>query len=224
MSSRKLHSDDYNQECSVLAQYLLGKILVRKLENGKILKGMIVETEAYLGGDDKASHSYNGKVTERNKPMYAAPGTSYVYAIYGMYYCINISAQGAGAAVLLRALKPLENLEEMRSNRITNKNNPKTLKEVDLCNGPSKLCISFNITKELNNIFMPESDILWVEEPHLSDWTPIIKTTRIGIEKCGAEWAAQKLRYYVFKCPYVSKRDKKSEKDFTILQDPDASL
>uniref|UniRef100_A0A0A9Z4S5 DNA-3-methyladenine glycosylase n=1 Tax=Lygus hesperus TaxID=30085 RepID=A0A0A9Z4S5_LYGHE len=217
---RKLQSEDYNQECSVLAQYLLGKILARKLKNGKILKGIIVETEAYLGGDDKASHSFNGKMTERNKPMFAAPGTSYVYTIYGMYHCVNISAQGAGAAVLLRALEPLENLEEMRLSRMSIKNNPKFLKDVDICNGPSKLCISFNITKELNNLFMPESEVLWVEErlPHFEECTPIIKSTRIGIERCGTEWATKKLRYYVFKCPHVSKRDKKSEKDFETLQ------
>lgn len=73
---------------------ILGKVLVRRLENGTILKGRIVETEGYLGAVDKASHSYQNKVTPRNVPMYMSPGTIYVYMTYGMYYCFNISSQG----------------------------------------------------------------------------------------------------------------------------------
>ena len=71
-----------------------GKILVRCLENGTILKGRIVETEGYLGVIDKASHTYQNKVTPRNIPMYMPPGTIYVYMTYGMYHCFNISSQG----------------------------------------------------------------------------------------------------------------------------------
>lgn len=72
----------------------IGKILVRYLENGTILKGRIVETEGYLGTIDKASHSYQNKVTPRNLPMYMPPGTIYIYMTYGMYHCFNISSQG----------------------------------------------------------------------------------------------------------------------------------
>lgn len=77
-----------------LMEKLTGKVLVRKLENGTILKGRIVETESYLGVEDKASHTYKGKVTPRNIPMYMPPGTIYVYFTYGMYHCFNISSQG----------------------------------------------------------------------------------------------------------------------------------
>lgn len=72
----------------------LGKILVRCLDNGTVLKGRIVETESYLGTVDKASHTYQNKVTPRNMPMYMPPGTIYVYMTYGMYHCFNISSQG----------------------------------------------------------------------------------------------------------------------------------
>ena len=74
--------------------FFLGKILVRKLENGTILKGKIVETESYLGTIDKASHTYEYKVSARNLPMYMLPGTIYVYFTYGMYHCFNLSCQG----------------------------------------------------------------------------------------------------------------------------------
>lgn len=84
----------YDVPCEQLARALLGKMLVRRLENGHILKGRIVETECYLGGEDKASHSFGGKMTERNAPMFMKPGTAYVYFTYGMYFCFNISSQG----------------------------------------------------------------------------------------------------------------------------------
>ena len=84
----------YDVSCIELAKGILGKILVRRLNDGTILKGRIVETECYLGGEDKASHSYNGRLTERSKPMYMKPGTIYVYLTYGLYHCFNISSQG----------------------------------------------------------------------------------------------------------------------------------
>jgi hypothetical protein len=84
----------YDVPCEDLAKGLLGKILVRRLNDGTVLKGRIVETECYLGGEDRASHSYKGRITERSKPMYMKPGTTYVYITYGMYHCFNISSQG----------------------------------------------------------------------------------------------------------------------------------
>ncbi|BES89843.1 N-methylpurine-DNA glycosylase [Nesidiocoris tenuis] len=217
--ARKFESADFDEECTALAQYLLGKVLVRKSSDGQLLKGVIVETEAYLGGEDKASHSYNGKITARNRPMYEPPGTSYVYAIYGMYHCMNISSRGAGSAVLIRALEPMENVESMLKNRMAsarskNKSSEKNarIREEDLCRGPSKLCMSFDITKKLNNIFMPASAELWVEHPVLPSSFVIVQCPRIGIDKCGAEWASKNLRFYIFGNECVSKRDKNCEK------------
>jgi hypothetical protein len=90
----RLRDSFYNVPCEDLAKGLLGKVLVRRLSDGTLIKGRIVETECYLGGEDKASHSYNGRITERSKPMYMKPGTAYVYITYGMYHCFNISSQG----------------------------------------------------------------------------------------------------------------------------------
>ena len=94
LSANRLSSDWFDRPCVTLAQCLLGMKLVRISEMGERMSGVIVETEAYLGGEDKASHSYNGKRTDRIKAMYMAPGTAYVYNIYGIYTCINISSQG----------------------------------------------------------------------------------------------------------------------------------
>lgn len=91
--SNRLPLSFFNSPCEELAQNLLGKVLVRYLENGTILKGRIVETEGYLGVIDKASHTYQNKITPRNIPMYMLPGTIYVYMTYGMYHCFNISSQ-----------------------------------------------------------------------------------------------------------------------------------
>lgn len=84
---------DFCKPCSDLAKYLLGKTIVRCVNN-EVITGKIVETESYPGGDDKCSHSFNYKQTARNKAMFMSPGTLYVYMTYGMYFCMNISSEG----------------------------------------------------------------------------------------------------------------------------------
>lgn len=90
----RLGAEFYNQPCEEMAKSLLGKILVRRLDDDVVVRGRIVETESYPGAEDVASHSFNGKVTPRNEPMFMKPGTVYVYLTYGMYHCFNISSQG----------------------------------------------------------------------------------------------------------------------------------
>ncbi|CAG0880565.1 unnamed protein product [Darwinula stevensoni] len=215
--ANKLLGDFYNQACMDLAKALLGKVLVRKLGD-QVLKGKIVETECYLGGDDKASHSYNGKRTERNAPMFMKPGTSYVYRIYGMYNCFNISSTenrgfheqsgldefyliGDGAAVLIRSLEPLEGQETMQQLR-EKKRKPesirKKLKDFELCNGPSKLCISMNLEKTTcNGQDLANWPALWIEDSENVREDCIVACKRIGIDSCGPEWADKPLRFYI---------------------------
>ena len=95
VSLTKLDRDFYDQPTEDLARKLLGKLLYRVLDDGEVLCGRIVETEGYLGELDKACHAYGGKRTARTEPMYMAPGTAYVYIIYGMYHCLNISSPGS---------------------------------------------------------------------------------------------------------------------------------
>lgn len=90
----RLGAEFYNQPCEEMAKSLLGKILVRRLDDNVVVRGRIVETESYPGCQDVASHSFNGKVTPRNEPMFMKPGTAYVYLTYGMYHCFNISSKG----------------------------------------------------------------------------------------------------------------------------------
>lgn len=94
-NAKQLTRDFYNKSSVELSKELLGKVLVRKLPGGEILKGTIVETEAYPGTNvDEASASYNGKITDKNQAMFMDPGTAYVYLTYGMYHCLNISSKG----------------------------------------------------------------------------------------------------------------------------------
>ncbi|XP_014226303.1 uncharacterized protein LOC106652073 [Trichogramma pretiosum] len=218
ISSCRLPYSFYNVPCQILAKNLLGKVLVRKLENGAILKGKIVETEGYLGLEDKASHTYQGKVTPRNIPMYMAPGTIYVYFTYGMYHCFNISSQEEGSAVLIRALEPLEGIELMREHRSckpyakVQKKLSKELKEHELCNGPSKVCMAMKLEKKHSKYSLCDWKELWIEEdPTQEEVKKIIECKRIGIDKVGQEWADKPLRYYIYDHKCVSKKDKLAE-------------
>ena len=177
-------------------------MLVRQLPSGALCRGRIVETEAYLGGEDKAAHSYNGKRTERNMATFMQPGTAYVYSIYGMHCCFNISSNGEGAAVLVRALEPLQGAENMRERRKAAK------KDKDLCSGPAKLCQAMGIDKSCNKVDLVSCDSLWVE-PRATT-TPIndvdiVRSVRIGVDYA-EEWAKKPLRFYIKGNPCVSKK------------------
>ena len=161
-----------------------------------------METEAYLGGEDRAAHSHGGKRTERNEAMYMPPGTAYVYSIYGMHSCFNISSRGAGAAVLIRALRPLGGLESMRERR------KRVKKDRDLCNGPAKLCQAMTINKTCNKLDLCSSKSLWVEFPgEVEDIEgSVVASGRIGVDYAGEEWSSKLLRFYFRDCQFVSKK------------------
>ncbi|XP_019853450.1 PREDICTED: probable DNA-3-methyladenine glycosylase [Amphimedon queenslandica] len=208
MKIEPLHSPpkcDYNfycASCEDLAKKLLGCVLVTKMREGGgswvVTKGLIVETEAYLGGPDKASHSYNGKRTPRNEAMYMPPGTCYVYSIYGMHHCVNISSLGEGAAILIRSLEPLDGAETMRERR------KKCRKDEDLCRGPGKLCQAMGISKEQDKTNLSTSNEIWVETREGRHQLEIIGCPRIGVDYA-QEWAEKNLRYYIKGNKYVSK-------------------
>ncbi|XP_059572330.1 DNA-3-methyladenine glycosylase [Alligator mississippiensis] len=213
-NTSQLGSDYFNQPCISLAKSVLGQILVRKLPDGRELRGKIVETEAYLGGEDEASHSKGGKQTPRNAAMFMKPGTLYVYQIYGIYFCMNISSQGEGAAVLLRSLEPLDGLDVMQQLRSSQKKGqPKPLKDWQLCNGPSKLCQAFDINKDFDQRDLAQNPAIWLEPgPEVPGEQAVVTTARIGIG-CSGEWAQKPLRFYIRGNRCVSIVDKRVERE-----------
>ncbi|NLY76915.1 MAG: DNA-3-methyladenine glycosylase [Tissierellia bacterium] len=199
----KLGREFYNRDTITVAKDLLGKVLVHN-NKGNIMKGKIVETEAYLGLRDKAAHAYGGRRTKRVEVMYGPPGVAYVYFIYGMYYCFNIVAQEEGVpeAVLVRAIEPIESIDQMAINRFKKPYEELTrYQKRNLTNGPGKLCMALNITKEHNGLDLCE-DTLYVEEGEEEDFN-IITSKRIGIDY--AEEAKDfPYRFYIEGNPYVS--------------------
>lgn len=164
-----------------LARELLGCVMIHDHPAG-ITSGMIVETEAYLA-DDPACHAYNRR-TPRTEPMYGDPGTIYIYTIYGMYQCINVvsNQSGIGEAVLIRALKPIEGIDLMRSRRVDARKSSlaKFISDRDLCRGPGRLVTAMGINqKELNNQSFCDGS-LGIYEGIPSDFD-IVVSQRIGI-------------------------------------------
>jgi DNA-3-methyladenine glycosylase len=178
----------YLEDTVSVARGLLGAYLVKHTGNtGRGLYiGKIVETEAYHQ-DDPASHSYKGP-TPRSAPMFEEGGISYVYLIYGMYNCLNVvtEARGMGGAVLIRAVEPVEGIEQMWRNRFGNK--PFRRDHIyRLCNGPGKLCRAFDIHYQRDNRKSLINSDITITEAASSD-TPfsIVEAGRIGISS-GAE-------------------------------------
>jgi DNA-3-methyladenine glycosylase len=166
----------YNRPTIEVARDLLGKVLV----HGPTA-GIIVETEAYLGGDDLASHSARG-VTDRTRVIFGRPGHAYVYLIYGMYECLNLVAEpdGQPGCVLIRALKPVAGLDIMRRRR------PAARRPEDLASGPGKLTLALAITRAHNGADVTRGPLV-VHAPAEPRVIDIETTPRIGITKC-ADW------------------------------------
>ncbi len=180
------------KQASEAAPLLLGCIVERTID-GRTLRGRIVETEAY-DQTDVASHSYRG-MTPRTEVMFGKAGHLYVYFTYGMHYCCNIVAgpAGHGAAVLIRAVEPLEGettMAELRGGRNGH----------DLTNGPAKFCQAFAIDRELNGHDLRKAPLKLIV-PENRPAQPVVTTTRIGISR-GQDipW-----RFYIRGNPYVSK-------------------
>lgn len=203
----------FTRDGITLARELLGKILVHETSVGTV-RGYITEVESYMGEQDKGSHTYGGRRTERTEPMYHIGGTSYVYLIYGMYSCMNIAAMvdGIPQAVLLRSVVPIDSeaetkmiqlrLEQLNRKQVKRNLQPYTLEtcpaslKKHLADGPGKLCIAMGITRRDNDVDMVESDSFYVTEGVSVAPEKIMAGKRIGIDY--AEEAADYLwRFYV---------------------------
>ena len=149
----------YSTTAQVLARRLIGQRLVRIWE-GERLSGLIVETEAYNGVKDGASHAFGGRRTRRNEAMYGRAGLAYVYFTYGMHHCLNVvcGEEGDPQAVLVRAVEVDEGMERMREAR-----GRKELRDHELCRGPGSLCRAMGVDLRLNGVDMTTSRWVWVE-------------------------------------------------------------
>jgi DNA-3-methyladenine glycosylase len=182
-----------------IARGLLGCVLWRRLDDGTLLAARIVETEAYLGANDSASHARRGLRSERNESMYLEGGHAYVYFTYGMHWCMNVVTGEAdiAEAVLLRAAEPVRGIEAMRERR------PKAKKDWELMNGPGKLCMALGIDKHFDGESL-SGDTLWLAPRDIEvDDADIAVSARIGVEGSGeaAEWP---LRFYLRGSRFVS--------------------
>jgi DNA-3-methyladenine glycosylase len=192
--AQPLPVDFYDRDTEIVARELLGAILECRTRDG-VAAGRIVETEAYVGEHDLACHAAAGRTT-RTEPLYGAPGIAYVYFIYGMYWCMNAVTRGVGfpSAVLIRALEPVTGLDLMRARR------PSARRDIDLANGPGKLCLALGIEREHNTHPLQRPPLVIRAGDAIRD-RDVAVTERIGITRC-ADWP---LRWIVNDSPYVSR-------------------
>ncbi len=194
-----IHSEFFARPTLTVARNLLGQRLVRLLD-GQRISGRVVETEAYIGPADSACHASKGR-TQRTEVMFGPPGRSYIYLVYGMHYMLNLVTEAPDfpAAVLIRALEPVEGLEAMRTNR------PGIPDELNLTNGPGKLCRALAIDKRLHNWDVSLGRELWLEHGDSVPDKMIATGPRIGISYARPEDRAAPWRFWVQGNRFVSR-------------------
>jgi DNA-3-methyladenine glycosylase len=189
---KKLTRAFYNRPTLRVARELLGKYLVVQ-RNGRLLSGRIVETEAYVGHRDPASHAFKGK-TGRNEVMFGEPGHAYIYLTYGMHHCLNLVTERKGypAAVLIRAIEPAEGIELMMEKR-------RRRKLTDLASGPARLCQALGIDRKMNGMDLSGRSI-YVQDRG-EPVGRVARSSRIGI----SEGREKMWRFFVDESPFVSR-------------------
>lgn len=175
----RIKRDFYLKSAEKTAQNILGKYIVRK-DGNKLLKGKIIETEAYVGPQDRASHAFGNKITKRNQVEYLQGGYIYIYLVYGMYWQLNITtgAKGYPECFLIRAIDSGEDIKKT--------------------NGPGKLCQWLKLDKSFYGEDIVKSKKIWTENCRQEiKKFDIISSSRIGIDYAGSYWAKRKLRFFL---------------------------
>jgi DNA-3-methyladenine glycosylase len=182
-----------------VARDLLGKKLVVPNRNRQRVAGIIVETEAYRGPEDRASHAYGGRRTNRTETMYAIGGTAYVYFVYGMYNQFNVvtNVENTPHAVLVRALEPVEGLDIIKRRRAGRS-------EYEWTSGPGRLCIALGIDRKLDKADLV-GDRVWLEAGVSISPREIARGPRIGIDYAES-WVKKPWRFWIKDNPFVSRR------------------
>jgi DNA-3-methyladenine glycosylase len=192
----RLPLDFYMRDGVTVARELVGKHLVRRLDGSDVVC-RIVETEAYMGPEDKASHAYRNRQSQRTRVFYQRGGYLYIYMIYGMYYCCNIitATEDRPEAVLLRAVEPLTGIEAIEKRRSARR-------QVDLTNGPGKLCQALDIDNRLYGYDVTTGQDIWLEDS--GQQFPISASPRVNIDYA-AEYRDKPWRFYITGNPFVSR-------------------
>ncbi|MEX1295787.1 MAG: DNA-3-methyladenine glycosylase [Candidatus Limnocylindrales bacterium] len=183
------------------ARSLLGALLVRDDHRGRLI-GRIVETEAYAGPGDQASHARTGR-TPRTAVMFGPPGIAYVYLVYGLHHCLNVvcGADGVASAVLLRALEPVAGLEGMRERR-----GPTAGDDERLAAGPGRLCQALDIDRTFSGHPLLTPGPLWLAAaPAPVAEVDVVQGPRIGVDYAGPDWASRPWRFGVAGSPALSR-------------------
>jgi DNA-3-methyladenine glycosylase len=198
MSARPLGKTFYRQDPVAAARALLGCVVRRRVA-GAEMTARIVETEAYLGANDPASHARRGLRSDRNQSMYLEGGHAYVYFTYGMYYCMNVvtGEEDIAEAVLLRAAQPLAGIDRIRMNR------PKSRREFDLLSGPGRLCMGLEIDRRLDGVSLAGEELAILQRDVRIADEDIAVSPRVGVEGAG-DAAAWPLRFFLAGNRYVS--------------------
>ena len=189
-----------NPDTLQLSKDLLGKKLVTNIDS-KLTSGIIVETEAYLGVEDQASHAYGGKKTNRTNVMYHKGGVAYVYLCYGMYSLFNIvcNIENIPHAILIRAIEPISGVDIMCKRR-----NNSSIQSYNLTNGPGKLCQALGINKTLNFKSL-EGSTVWIEDVNNKVFDKnILSVPRIGVDYAGEDTKLP-YRFYIKNNKWISR-------------------
>jgi DNA-3-methyladenine glycosylase len=196
---KKLQREFYTRsDVLEVARDLLCKKLVVHNRNGSRVEGIIAETEAYRGPEDRASHAYNNRRTNRTETMYGRGGTAYVYFVYGMYNQFNVvtNVEDVPHAILVRAVEPSEGLDVMRRRR-------RGRSEYELTSGPGRLCLALGIDRTLDKSDL-RGDRVWIEEGVSISPRLIARGPRIGIDYA-EKWIRKPWRFWVKDNPFVSR-------------------
>ena len=197
---RALPRSFFRRSAETVARDLLGRYVVRRL-NGERLVARVVETEAYLGAPDRASHAWNGRRTERNESLYLAGGHAYVYLIYGLHHCLNVvtGEPGVGSAVLLRAAEAVTGGLRMKENRGIDRR----LRAGDLAGGPGKLCHALAVDRRQDGVSLLRGELIVASGEPIEE-ERIAAGPRVGIDYAGeaVDWP---LRFAELGNPEVSR-------------------
>ncbi len=196
---KKLPQSFYDRTDVVqIARELLGKIVVTDI-NDRFTSARIVETEAYVGHTDKASHSFEGRRTNKNEHMYSPPGTAYIYICYGIHHMLNVvtNKEGVPDAVLIRAVEPIEGVDIMLER--TGKSKP----DHTLTRGPGNAGKALGIFRHMSGIYLMDNQIYLCDDGLKISESEIGVSKRIGVDSAGPD-ALLPYRFYVKNNPFVS--------------------